>query len=111
MMRIDEKVDRDRLKQFAAQLVKVPVGIRRTLEECLVFDQNVDFYYGQIAAVGFAHQLAESKLAPDANETGGDDWDMVVALRVVIAILAEQILNMEEVKMEGEPEDGSQTDG
>lgn len=58
MIQIDERIDEARLRKWAAEVAKIPPRARHMFEECLLKDQNPEYYHGQVAALAFSYQVA-----------------------------------------------------
>lgn len=81
MIPVDERIDLERLEHFASNAQHVPTNVRHVLNECLLFDQPPEFYFGQIGALMFMHQLLDNTInvAPDLNNDVLKEKQLVIA--------------------------------
>lgn len=82
MLQIDQRIDEARIRQFASEVQHIQPRLLHLLRESLLMDQTPEFYFGQIAAFQYAHQLAMAAKAPHAQTIG-----------CTIAVIAEHIVN------------------
>lgn len=58
MIQLDERIDDERLRQFASQLAAIPNDRKRMIEEMIVGDKTPDFYLGLCAGLAASYQIA-----------------------------------------------------
>lgn len=57
MLQIDERIDAQRIREWASNAQHIKSNIRRVFDEMILKDEGRDFYFGQLAALQYAHQL------------------------------------------------------
>lgn len=68
MIHLDEKIDTQRLRQYASQLGTIPKDQKRMLEEMIIGDMTPDFYLGLCAGLAASYQIASQ---PNAQQLIG----------------------------------------
>jgi hypothetical protein len=66
MLQIDERIGDDRVSAFADKFGDISPNVANALEQMLLWDQPTDFYYGQLAAFIWAHQLIDNPTHKEA---------------------------------------------
>lgn len=57
MLQIDERIDAQRIREWASNAQYIKPNIRRVFDEMILKDEGREFYFGQLAALQYAHQL------------------------------------------------------
>ena len=60
MFAVDEKIDNERIKQFASQIDQVPSEFRKQIETAFQGKENLDFYLGLLTGYANSYVLASS---------------------------------------------------
>ena len=68
---IDEKIDKERIKQFATQLQYVPSNVRVWFEETFSGERGIEFYEGLISAYSVMHIMVQNLPSQELKNVSG----------------------------------------
>ena len=68
---IDEKIDFDRIKQFASQIDELPDSLIEDFESKFVGDKDMNFYHGIIAGLAGAYSASTNRDFIEKNQVSG----------------------------------------
>ena len=66
MLQIDERVADDRVAGFAEKHKMLSPKVTQGIEQMFLWEQETDFYYGQLASFIWCHQFVQDQIQKDA---------------------------------------------
>lgn len=69
LFQLDEKIEYDRIKQFASQIDSLPHGLIKDFEKGYDGHNSMDFYHGLIAGLTAAYSASTHKPFIENNQT------------------------------------------